>query len=107
MNETMKTRTTREWLDLLEPAGIMCGPVNNIAQVVEDPHVREREMVVEVQHPRAGKLKVTGTPMKFSRTPCRIEKACPDVGEQTAQVLSTLLGMSPTEIDELRMEKVI
>jgi len=107
MNEVMKTRTTREWLDLLEPAGIMCGPVNNIAQVVEDPHIREREMVVEVEHPRAGKLKVTGTPMKFSRTPCRIEKACPDIGEHTGEILSSLLGISPAEIDELRMEKVI
>ena len=64
-------------------------------------------MVVEVEHPRAGKLKVTGTPMKLFRTLCRIEKACPDVGEQTAQVLTTMLGMSPTEIDELRTQKVI
>jgi CoA:oxalate CoA-transferase len=107
MNEIMRTRTTREWLDLLEPAGIMCGPVNNIAQVVADPHIREREMVVEVEHPRAGKLKVTGTPMKFSRTPCQIEKACPDIGEQTGEVLSTLLGMSPAEIEDLRKEKVL
>ena len=107
MNEIMRTRTTREWLDLLEPAGIMCGPVNNIAQVVADPHIREREMVVEVEHPRAGKLKVTGTPMKFSSTPCQIEKACPDIGEQTGEVLSTLLGMSPAEIEDLRKEKVL
>jgi len=54
MNELMKTRTTAEWLSFLEPAGIMCAPVNNIAQVVTDPHILEREMVVEVEHPRAG-----------------------------------------------------
>ena len=107
INDIMRTRTTREWLDLLEPAGIMCGPVNNITQVVGDPQIKEREMVVEVQHPRAGKLKVTGTPMKFSRTPCQIEKACPDIGEQTAEVLSTLLGMSSAQIEDLRKEKVI
>jgi CoA:oxalate CoA-transferase len=107
INDIMRTRTTREWLDLLEPAGIMCGPVNNIPQVVGDPQIKEREMVVEVQHPRAGKLKVTGTPMKFSRTPCQIEKACPDIGEQTAEVLSTLLGMSSAQIEDLRKEKVI
>ena len=97
MNEVMKTRTTREWLNLLEPAGIMCGPVNNIAQVVEDPHIRERGMVLEVEHPRAGKLKVTVTPMKFSRTPCCIEKACPDMGEHTGETLSSLLGKSPAK----------
>jgi len=90
MNELMKARTTAEWLSFLEPAGIMCAPVNNIAQVVNDPHILEREMVVEVEHPRAGKLKVTGTPMKFSRTPCKIEKACPDVGQDTEEILKNL-----------------
>jgi CoA:oxalate CoA-transferase len=90
MNELMKTRTTAEWLAFLEPAGIMCAPVNNIAQVVNDPHIMEREMVVEVEHPRAGKLRVTGTPMKFSRTPCKIEKACPDVGQDTEEILKNL-----------------
>jgi len=90
MNDLMKTRTTAEWLAFLEPAGIMCAPVNNIAQVVNDPHILEREMVVEVEHPRAGKLKVTGTPMKFSRTPCRIQKACPDMGQDTEEILKDL-----------------
>jgi CoA:oxalate CoA-transferase len=90
MNELMKTRTTAEWLAFLEPAGIMCAPVNNIAQVVNDPHILEREMVVEVEHPRAGKLKVTGTPMKFSRTPCKIQKACPDMGQDTEEILKNL-----------------
>ncbi len=106
MNELMKTKSTAEWLGLLEPAGIMCGPVNNIAQVVNDPHVREREMIIEVGHPRVGKLKVTGTPMKFSRTRCQIEKACPDVGEHTKQILSRMLGMSPEEIEELRKGEI-
>jgi len=45
----------------------MCAPVNSIAQVVSDPHILEREMVVEVEHPRTGEFRVTGTPMKFSR----------------------------------------
>jgi CoA:oxalate CoA-transferase len=106
MNELMKTKSTAEWLELLESAGIMCGPVNNIAQVVNDPHVREREMIIEVGHPRVGKLRVTGTPMKFSRTLCQIEKACPDVGEHTKQILSSMLGMSPEEIEELRKGEV-
>ncbi|MBU1206165.1 MAG: CoA transferase [Proteobacteria bacterium] len=101
MNELMKTKTTAEWLALLEPQEIMCGPVNDIAQVVNDPHIRAREMIVEVEHRRVGKLKVIGTPMKFSRTPCKIEKACPDVGEHTVEVLSGMLGMSPEESEKL------
>jgi CoA:oxalate CoA-transferase len=107
MNELMKTKTTAEWLTLLAPMGIMCGPVNNIAQVVNDPHVREREMIVEVEHPRAGKLRVTGTPMKFSRTHCKIEKACPDVGQHTAEILSGMLGMSSESLKELSKSGVI
>jgi CoA:oxalate CoA-transferase len=106
MNELMKTKTTAEWLALLEPAGVMCGPVNNMAQVVNDPHIQERAMIVEVEHRRAGKLKVAGTPMKFSRTPCKIEKACPDVGEHTVEVLSRMLGMSPDDIEKLGTEGV-
>ncbi len=106
MNELMKTKTTAEWLALLEPAGVMCGPVNNMAQVVNDPHIQERAMIVEVEHRRAGKLKVAGTPMKFSRTPCKIEKACPDVGEHTIEVLSRMLGMSAEDIEKLGTEGV-
>jgi len=62
-------------------------------------------------HPKylggARRLKVTGPPMKFSRTPCCIEKACPDMGEHTGEILFSLSGTSQAEIDELRMEKVI
>jgi len=107
MNELMKTRTTAAWLELLEPAGIICGPVNNIEQVVQDPHIQAREMIAEVNHPRLGKLKVTGTPMKFSRTPCKIDKASPEVGEHTEEILSAFLGISSGGIEELRKKKVI
>lgn len=77
MNELMSTRTTADWIALLDPAGIMCGPVNDVAQVVNDPHIVERGMIVEVDHPRVGKLKVVGTPMKFSRTPAKSKKLAP------------------------------
>jgi CoA:oxalate CoA-transferase len=106
MNELMKSKTTAEWLALLEPAEVMCGPVNNMAQVVNDPHIRERAMIVEVEHRRAGKLKVAGTPMKFSRTPCKIEKACPDVGEHTIEVFSRMLGLSAEDVEKLGTEGV-
>jgi len=107
LNELVRTRTTSEWIALLDPAGIMCGPVNDIAQVVNDPHIVEREMVVEVDHSRAGKLKVVGTPMKFSRTPCKIEKASPDVGQHSMEVFNGMLGISIQEIEDLQKNKVI
>ena len=64
-------------------------------------------MVVETQHSEAGTLKVVGTPMNFSNTPCRIEKACPDLGEHTYEVLSNLLGLSEKKIKDLRGSKAI
>lgn len=107
MERLMKTRTTREWLDCLEPAGVMCGPVNNIAQVAEDPHVRHREMIVEVADSRGNRRKVVGTPMKFSRTPCRIERASPDLGEHTDGILAEWAGLTPEEIADLRQKGVV
>jgi CoA:oxalate CoA-transferase len=107
LNAITKTKTTAEWLALLEQAEIMCGPVNNIAQVVNDPHIKERGMIAEVTHPRAGKLRVAGTPMKFSRTETEIKKACPDVGEHTAEIFSRMLGMSSEYLEELRKGGVI
>ena len=107
MHDLMETRTTKEWSELFESNGVIYGPVNTIDQVVNDPHIQERQMFVDVSHPEAGKLRVVGTPMKFSRTPCRIEKACPDLGEHTEEILTTWLGLSDEEIEKLRKSKAI
>jgi CoA:oxalate CoA-transferase len=107
MNDLMLTRTTTEWLDVFEAHGIMCGPVNNIEQVLNDPHVQHREMVVEVAHERAGPLKVVGTPMKFSRTACDIKQASPDLGQHSESVLGDWLGYSKEQIEKLRRDKII
>jgi crotonobetainyl-CoA:carnitine CoA-transferase CaiB-like acyl-CoA transferase len=107
MNALMRSRTTEEWIELLDRHRVMCGPVNNIEQVVKDPHINEREMIVEVEHPRLGRLKVVGTPMRFSRTPCRIEKASPELGEHTDEILSAWAGFSKEEIQELKEAGVL
>ena len=69
MNELMGARTTKDWMERFDARGVMCGPVNTIEDVVNDPHIQARGMFPEVEHPRLGPLKVVGTPMKFSRTP--------------------------------------
>ena len=107
MNALMRTRTTREWIALLDAHRVMCGPVNHIEQVVKDPHINERGMFVDVEHSVQGSLKVVGTPMKFSRTPCRIEKASPELGEHTEEVLSDWADLTKEEIEELRESGII
>ncbi|MFQ5484691.1 MAG: CaiB/BaiF CoA transferase family protein, partial [Desulfobacterales bacterium] len=79
--KVFRTRPRKEWLTVFEKAGLIASPVNNIKQVVEDPHVRAREMFIQVEHPRMGRFNLVGTPMKFSRTPCQITKSAPDLGE--------------------------
>jgi len=106
--EAVTTRmTTDECLARLMEAQVPCGPVQTIDKVVQDPQLAAREMFVEVEHPRAGRLKVTGSPLKLSRTPGRVERASPDLGEHTAEVLGELLGYSPAEVEALREQGIV
>ena len=107
LTEAMKAKTTREWVEELERVGIPCGPVNTIDQVASDPQILAREMIIDVQHPDAGKFKVVNTPFKFARTPYRAERASPDLGEHTEDILGQLLGMTHKEISELEGLSVI
>ena len=102
LTEAMKTKTTQQWLEEFEQVEIPCGPVNTINQAAADPQVVTREMLVEVHHPKAGSFKVTNTPIKLSRTLCKLERACPDLGEHTEEVLTELLGMTQEQLDKLR-----
>jgi CoA:oxalate CoA-transferase len=103
----MRQRTTEEWITFLDKSGIVAGPVKNIDQVVNDVQVISREMVIDVAHKRCGKLKVVGSPFKFSRTKVNIESACPDLGEHTEEVLNRLLGIEKEEIENYRKENVL
>jgi CoA:oxalate CoA-transferase len=106
LTEAMKARTTKEWVEELERLEIPCGPVNDIAQVASDPQIAARGMIIEVRHPEAGSFKVVNNPFKFSRTPCRTERASPDLGEHTPEVLSRLLGLTEAEISQLKAWRV-
>jgi CoA:oxalate CoA-transferase len=107
LTEAMKTRTTREWVEEMEQAGIPCGPVNTIAQAAGDPQIAARDMIIKVRHPEAGDFRVVNTPFKFSRTHYKVERASPDLGEHTQDILSRLLEMAPEEIGALKDSGVI
>jgi CoA:oxalate CoA-transferase len=102
LSGVFKTRTTIEWIVELEKAGIPCGPVNNIAQAAADPQIAARDMITTLHYPDAGEFKVVNSPFKFSRTPCKVERVSPELGEHTGEVLKELLGMTPKEIQYLK-----
>ena len=103
----MAQRTTQEWLDELLPMGVPCGPVNNLAQVAEDPQVRHREMLVTLPHRRAGTWTHVGSPLKLSRSPAGITADPPELGEHTSEVLERYLGLSDQEVAKLAREEVV
>jgi formyl-CoA transferase len=98
----MRTRTAREWLALLEPSGVPCGPINSLDQVFADPQVRHRGMRVTAPHPAAGEVSMVANPIKFSATPITHEAPPPLLGEHTDAVLRGVLGMKDEEISALR-----
>ena len=98
--------TTAVWLDRFEQAGIPCGPINNYEEVFADPQVIAREMAVDVDHPRLGRLRTLGTPIKMSATPLNPRRRAPLLGEHTDEVLRAA-GLTDGEISELRASGAI
>jgi formyl-CoA transferase len=107
LDEVMRKRTTREWVDALEAAGVPNGPINNIAQVFEEPQAVARGLRFELPHATAGRVALTRSPMRFSATPLEHRLPPPLLGEHTAQVLGALLGKSEAEVSRLRAEGVL
>lgn len=102
LQQTFLTRSYEEWEALLSKHGIPVGAINNLAQVVEHAQVKARGSIVEIDHPRAGRMRVVGMPVRLSATPGAIRAPSPALGEHTAAVLGKLLGMDSREIDALR-----
>jgi CoA:oxalate CoA-transferase len=107
LNEVLKTKTTDEWTKELSEVGIPCGPINNIAQVADDPQVEHRNMIINVPHSRLGTVKMINTPVKLSRTPGNIDASAPELGQDTRKILTDLLDLTDAEINELDDSGVI
>ena len=100
-------RPSAEWLEMLEGEGVPCGPIQDVSEVLSDPQVLSREMLVEIPHPAIGPLRLTGVPVKLSRSPGSIRHHPPLLGEHTEEVLKELLGVSDAELAALREEEVV
>jgi len=95
-------RSKKEWVELLDAAGVPNGPINDIAQVFAEPQVAARGVKVEVAHSVAGRLPMVASPMRFSGTPLEHKTPPPLLGEHTEEILQKVLGKNPDEIARLR-----
>ncbi len=102
-----RTRSKPEVVKALSEAGVPAAPVNNVAEMIADPQVQAREMFVEREHPLYGTLKVTGTPLKLSETPGRIETLAPLPGEHNEEIFMGLLGHSKDELAKWAADGVV
>jgi crotonobetainyl-CoA:carnitine CoA-transferase CaiB-like acyl-CoA transferase len=106
LQEIFSKRTTRDWVDALEAAGVPNGPINNLAQVFEEPQVKARNIKIELDHPVAGKMALVASPMRFSGTPIEHRLAPPTLGQHTDEVLRAL-GKSDADVAKLRADGIV
>jgi len=104
--EVLRARPRADWIALLTESGVPCGDVREVADTLADAQLVARRMIESVEHATIGPMKVLGLPIKLSDTPGSVRTAPPTLGQHTTAVL-TELGMSPSEIDALRRDKVV
>jgi CoA:oxalate CoA-transferase len=107
LESVTQTRTTAEWIELLEQQGLPCSPVNNIEQVVGDANINYRGMISEVDQPDAGKIRIAGSPFHLSETPGRIRSPAPLLGQHTREVLRDVLRYPAARIESLIADRVV
>jgi len=107
LTQVMKHRSKADWLARLETAQVPCGPINDLAEVFNDPQVLARGMVESWNHPLRADLKLVASPMKLSATPVQQLLPPPCLGEHTSAVLKDWLGLGPSEVSALQSQNVI
>ncbi len=107
IQEALLTRPTAEWVRVLEAAGVPAGPVNTVAQALADPQVEARRMVVTVNHPVCGPVKIAGNPVKMAGTPAERYRPAPLLGQHTEEVLGEMLGYTRAQVEAMRSAGVV
>jgi CoA:oxalate CoA-transferase len=100
-------KTTAEWIEIFEKQDIPYSRINNIKEICEDKVIRHRNMLVTIDQPDVGPVRIAGSPIRLSETPGRVENPAPLLGEHSEEVLRTILGYDPTQIEALKAEGVI
>lgn len=100
-------KTTTQWIELLEKAGVPCGPINDLQQVFADPQVQARGLRIDLPNAMGSTTPQVASPLRLSATPVAYRSAPPLLGQHTEALLQRLLGMSETQVAELREAGVI
>ena len=103
----IQAKSSEFWLHQLELNGVPCGPINDIAQVFDNPQIKHRKMLGELSHDKNGKIPTVANPINFSRTPIEYNQAPPNLGEHTEKVLAELLDFDTNHINNLRQSMII
>ena len=107
LDPIMMTKTTPEWEEIFEKEGLPYSPINNMKQICEDPHIAYRKMLVDIDQPRVGRMRIAASPIRMSETPGEVYAPAPLLGQHTDEVLKALLGYSDETIAQLKKEGVI
>ncbi len=107
LREIFLERKSSAWMELLRDAGVPCAPVQTLDQVFRDPQVLQRQMLVDVEHPTAGSVRMAGLPLKFSDTPASVRLAPPLLGQHSEEILRNWLKMAEGEIVDLKSKGII
>lgn len=107
IERALMEKSAEEWLKALDAADIRCAPMYNFKQVFEDPQVIHNEMLVNMNHPVAGPIKLVGIPVKLDKTPGKLNTPSPLLGQHTEEVLAGMLNLSGAEIESLKAEGVV
>lgn len=107
IEDVTRTKTTAEWLDILEGSGMPYAAINDVKDTLDHEHMKARGMVVEVEHEGCGTVKLVNSPVKYSETKPTIRSAPPMLGQHTDEVLNGVLGYDTAKIEELKREGVV
>ncbi|MCG2633853.1 MAG: CoA transferase [Gammaproteobacteria bacterium] len=107
INQWISKLTVDEAMALLDAAEVVAAPILTFEEIIKHPHYRERESVVELEHPKYGSLTHFGVATKFSRTPARLRHTAPSLGQDNEEIYQLELGLSDSEMDEMRAQKII